>query len=100
LTRSSCCNRFSFAFDELPKGQRVGLSLNAAKREPVRLSEGIALHTRPGVIEVPVPGTRRVRLRRRPKERVVRTIVVITTGRAAAGRLSGEARGVGGGREW
>ncbi len=74
---------------------------DATKGEPERLSsEGTAVHARHGVTEVPVPGTRRAHLRRRPKVRGVRTIVVITTGSAAAGRLSGEARGVGGGREW
>jgi hypothetical protein len=99
LTRSSCCNPFSFAFDELPKSQRDGLALNATKGEPVRLSVGKAVHARQGGIEGPSPGTRRAHLRRRPKGRVARTIVAITTGTAAAGRLSGEARGVGGGRE-
>ena len=73
---------------------------DATKGEPVRLSEGIAVHARLGITEVPSPGTRRVHLRRRPKVRVVRTIVVITIGNAEAGRLKGEARGVGGGREW
>ncbi len=39
------------------KGQRVELALNATKGEPERLSAGIAVHARHGVIEVPLPGT-------------------------------------------
>jgi len=62
--------------------------LNATKGEPVRLSVGIAVHARHGVIEVPLPSTRRIHLRRRPKVRVVRAIVVITIGIAVARRLS------------